>query len=103
VAESAVALIPSISRLRLLRHWGGIQDMTPDGSPFIGRTPLRNLYFNGGWCYQGFKATPAVGWCFAYTIAKNDEHPLSSCYGLDRFELGAELDDYGIGSWTYKQ
>ena len=59
VAECAVALIPSISRLRLLRHWAGIQDMTPDGSPFIGRTPLRNLYLNGGWCYQGFKATPA--------------------------------------------
>ena len=47
---------PAISRLRLLRHWGGIMDMTPDGSPFIGRTPLRNLYINGGWCYQGFKA-----------------------------------------------
>ena len=62
VAECAVALIPAISRLRLLRHWGGIQDMTPDGSPFICKTPARNLYLNGGWCYQGFKATPASGW-----------------------------------------
>jgi sarcosine oxidase subunit beta len=103
VAECAVALIPSISRLRLLRHWAGIQDMTPDGSPFMGRTPLRNLYFNGGWCYQGFKATPAVGECFAYTIANDEEHPLIRGYGLDRFERGAELDDYGIGNWTYKQ
>ena len=48
--------MPCVSRLRLLRHWGGIMDMTPDGSPFIGRTPIRNLYINGGWCYQGFKA-----------------------------------------------
>jgi sarcosine oxidase subunit beta len=103
VAECAVALIPSISKLRLVRHWAGIQDMTPDGSPFICRTPIRNLYLNGGWCYQGFKATPAAGWCFAHTIAHDEEHPLSRCYGLDRFELGGELDDHGVGSWTYKQ
>ena len=103
VAECAVALIPSISRLRLLRHWAGIQDMTPDGSPFICRTPIRNLYLDGGWCYQGFKATPAAGWCFAHTIAHDDEHPLSRRYRLDRFEGGGELDDYGVGNWTYKQ
>ena len=76
VAECAVALIPGMSRLRLLRHWAGIQDMTPDGSPFMGRTPLKNLYLNGGWCYQGFKATPAAGWCMAHTLAHDDEHPL---------------------------
>jgi heterotetrameric sarcosine oxidase beta subunit len=103
VAECATALIPTISRLRLLRHWAGIQDMTPDGSPFICRTPIRHLYLNGGWCYQGFKATPASGWCFAHTIAHDDEHPLSRCYSLDRFERGAELDDNGVGNWTYKQ
>jgi methylglutamate dehydrogenase subunit A len=102
-AECAVALIPSISRLRLLRHWGGIQDMTPDGSPFIGRTPLRDLYFNGGWCYQGFKATPASGWCFAHTIAHEDEHPLVRHLGLDRFERGNGYDEYGLGLWTYRQ
>jgi methylglutamate dehydrogenase subunit A len=103
VAETAVALIPSVSRLRLLRHWAGIQDMTPDGSPFICRTPIRNLYLNAGWCYQGFKATPASGWCFAHTIAHDQEHPLSGCYSLDRFADGGELDDAGIGNWTYKQ
>jgi sarcosine oxidase subunit beta len=103
VAESAVALMPSISRLRLLRHWAGIQDMTPDGSPFICRTPVRNLYLNGGWCYQGFKATPASGWCFAHTIANDVEHPLNRRYSLDRFAQGAELDEDGVGNWTYKQ
>jgi sarcosine oxidase subunit beta len=103
VAECAVALMPSISRLRLVRHWGGIQDMTPDGSPFIGRTPVRNLYLNGGWCYQGFKATPASGWCFAHTIAHDEEHELNRCFSLDRFEKGRALDEFGIGNWTYKQ
>jgi len=103
VAESAVALIPSVSRLRLLRHWAGIQDMTPDGSPLICRTPIRNLYLNGGWCYQGFKATPASGWCFAHTIANDEEHALNRCYSLDRFARGATLDEAGVGNWTYLQ
>jgi len=103
VVESAVALLPSISRLRLLRHWAGIQDMTPDGSPFICRTPVRHLYLNGGWCYQGFKATPASGWCFAHTIAHDEEHALNRCYSLERFERGHQLDEDGVGSWTYKQ
>ena len=103
VAECAVALIPSISRIRLLRHWGGIQDMTPDGSPFIGRTPRDALYLNGGWCYQGFKATPATGWCFAHTIANDEEHPLSRHLSLDRFTRGNGFDEYGLGQWTYRQ
>ena len=103
VAECALALMPSISRLRLLRHWAGIQDMTPDGSPFIGRTPLRDLYLNGGWCYQGFKATPATGWCLAHTIAHGTEHPLIRHLALDRFERNNGFDEYGTGLWTYKQ
>lgn len=103
VAECAVSLMPFISRLRLLRSWGGIQDMTPDGSPFIGRTPVDNLYLNGGWCYQGFKATPASGWTFAHTIANDNEHELNRCFRLDRFKTGRELDEFGIGNWTYKQ
>lgn len=103
VAECAVALIPGISRLKLLRHWAGIQDMTPDGGPFICRTPIRHLYLNGGWCYQGFKATPAAGWCLAATIARDEEHPLVRCYALDRFGRGAEsLDEYGHGHWPYR-
>ena len=103
VAECAVSLMPFISRLRLLRHWGGIMDMTPDGSPFICRTPVRNLYLNGGWCYQGFKATPASGWTYAHTIAHDEEHELNRCFSLDRFALGRELDEHGLGNWTYKQ
>jgi methylglutamate dehydrogenase subunit A len=103
VMECAVNLLPFMSRLRLLRAWGGIQDMTPDGSPFICKTPVRNLYLNGGWCYQGFKAIPASGLTFAHTIANDDEHELNRCFTLDRFEKGLELDEHGVGNWTYKQ
>ena len=103
VAECAVALIPAVSRLRLLRHWGGIMDMTPDGSPFICRTHIDGLYLNGGWCYQGFKATPASGLTFAHTMANNAPHELSADFALDRLMKGKELDEHGIGNWTYKQ
>jgi methylglutamate dehydrogenase subunit A len=103
VAECAVSLLPFMSKLRLLRHWGGIMDMTPDGSPFICKTSVQNLYFNGGWCYQGFKATPASGWTYAHTIAHGEAHKLNSAYTLDRFERGGELDEYGLGNWNYKQ
>ena len=73
VMEEGVALMPSLGRVRVLRHWGGIMDMSMDGSPIIDRTPVDGLYLNCGWCYGGFKATPASGWCFAHT----DRHATS--------------------------
>lgn len=103
VMECLVALIPAASRLRLLRHWGGIQDMTPDGSPYICATPLPNLYLNGGWCYQGFKATPASGWTYAHLLATGEDHPLAAHFQLDRTMRGDGLDEYGLGNWTWKQ
>jgi methylglutamate dehydrogenase subunit A len=103
VAEAAVALMPSISRLRILRHWGGIVDMTPDASPIICRTPVEGLYLNGGWCYGGFKATPASGWCFAHTIVHDEEHPLNAPYSLDRFRTGGTIDEAGVGPYAWLQ
>jgi heterotetrameric sarcosine oxidase beta subunit len=103
VAEAAIALMPSISRLRLLRHWGGIMDMTADGSPIICRTPIEGLYLNGGWCYGGFKATPASGWCFAHTIAHGEEHPLNAAYSLERFKTGRTIDEAGAGPFAWLQ
>jgi methylglutamate dehydrogenase subunit A len=103
VAEAAIALMPCISRIRLLRHWGGVMDMTPDASPIICPTPIDGLYLNGGWCYGGFKATPASGWCFAYTIATGKPHPLVAAYGLDRFRTGHTLDEAGVGPSAWLQ
>ena len=74
VMEAAMALMPMIGRARVLRSWGGIVDMTMDGSPIIDRTPVEGLFLNGGWCYGGFKATPASGWCFAHLIATGEPH-----------------------------
>jgi len=91
------SLIPCLSRLRVLRHWGGIMDMTMDGSPIICKAPVDGLYIDAGWCYGGFKATPGSGWCFAHTIAKDEPHPLSAQFTLDRFRRGATIDEAGAG------
>ena len=97
VMEGGMALWPAIGRTRLLRHWGGIMDMSMDGSPIIDRTPIDGLYLNAGWCYGGFKATPAAGLCFAHTIARDAPHPDSAAYRLDRFATGHTIDEKGMG------
>lgn len=94
---SAKALIPSISRLRILRQWAGVMDMSMDGSPIICKSPIDGLYINGGWCYGGFKATPASGWCFAWTLAKDEPHEDNARFTLDRFRAGCQIDEKGVG------
>ncbi|GBU18760.1 MULTISPECIES: sarcosine oxidase subunit beta family protein [Methylobacterium] len=98
VMEGGMALWPGLGRLRLLRHWGGIMDMSMDGSPIIDRTDIGGLYLNAGWCYGGFKATPAAGFCFAHTIARDEAHPHSAAYRLDRFATGHVIDEKGMGA-----
>jgi methylglutamate dehydrogenase subunit A len=92
-----LALVPALSRLRMLRTWSGVTDMSFDGSPIIGETPVKNLYLNGGWCYGGFKATPASGWTYAHTLATGKPHELNAPFALDRFTSGATIDENGSG------
>ena len=96
--EEAMALMPSIGRLRMLRSWGGVMDMTMDGSPIIDRTPVDGLFLNAGWCIGGFKATPASGLCFAHLMATGEPHAVASSYRLDRFATGRLLDESGGGA-----
>lgn len=98
VCEGAMAVMPAIGRVRVLRSWGGVADMSMDGSPIIDRTPLPGLYLNGGWCYGGFKATPASGWCFAHLLAHDEAHEVARAYRLDRFATGYLLDERGVGA-----
>jgi heterotetrameric sarcosine oxidase beta subunit len=98
VMECAVQLFPAMSRLRYLRQWGGIMDMSMDGSPIIDRTPIEGLFLSCGWCYGGFKATPASGWCFAHTIATGQPHALNAAFRLDRFASGHVIDEKGAGA-----
>jgi sarcosine oxidase subunit beta len=93
-----MSLMPIIGRVRIIRAWGGVVDMSMDGSPIIDRTPVDGLYLNAGWCYGGFKATPASGWCFAHLIAKNEPHTTAKAYRLDRFANGYMIDEKGVGA-----
>ncbi len=97
VLQSGMALMPSIGRIRLLRHWAGVMDMSMDGSPIISKTSTEGLYLNAGWCYGGFKAVPAAGWCFAHTIAQDQPHKLNEGFTLNRFERGYLIDEKGVG------
>ena len=69
-----------------------------DGSPIIDRTHIESLYFNGGWCYGGFKATPASGWCYAHLLATDTPHEYAKEYRFNRFEKGLMIDEKGVGN-----
>ena len=98
VCEGGMALMPMIGRARILRSWGGLMDMSMDGSPFIDKTHIDGLYFNGGWCYGGFKATPASGWCYAHLLANDAPHELATKFQLNRFKTGSMIDEKGMGA-----
>ncbi|RWA96287.1 sarcosine oxidase subunit beta [Mesorhizobium sp.] len=98
VMSEMLALFPGLARVRMLRSWGGLCDMTMDGSPIITTGPLPGMYLNCGWCYGGFKATPASGWCFAWTIARDEPHEFNAPFTLDRFYRGLIIDDKGQGA-----
>ena len=99
VMEAAMTLMPMIGQARVLRSWGGIMDMTPDGSPIIDKSPIDGLYLDCGWCYGGFKAVPASGFALAHLVATDTPHDTATGFRLDRFRTGRGIiDEEGTGS-----
>lgn len=99
VIEAACTLMPAITKAKVLRSWGGIMDMSSDGSPIIDKTHIDGLYLNCGWCYGGFKATPGSGHVFAHLMATGNPHPTAAHHRLDRFRTGAGvMDEEATGS-----
>ena len=96
--EAIVELFPVFSRVRMLRMWGGIVDISPDACPIMSKTAVDGLYFNCGWGTGGFKATPGSGWAFAHTIARDEPHELNAPFDLRRFETGALIDEHGAAA-----
>ena len=101
VAAAGLTLMPGLARLKVLRQWGGVMDMTMDGSPIISKTPVAGLLINGGWCYGGFKAIPAGGMTTAYLIARGEPHPVAAHLDLGRFAAGRTVDERGIGPFPF--
>ena len=95
---AAVELFPIFSRAHVLRTWAGIVDVAPDASPILGLTPIEQLYVNCGWGTGGFKATPAAGWVYAYTLAHGKPHELNAPFTLERFTTGALIDEHGAAA-----
>lgn len=97
--ETMRAMVPALGKARLLRSWGGIMDMTPDGSPIIDHSGIDGLYLNCGWCYGGFKAIPGGGNAYAHLIATDRPHGAATKFKLDRFRSGYGLmDEEGTGA-----
>ena len=90
---ATLELFPCLSRMKLMRQWGGIVDISPDSSPIISKTPVKGFYLNGGWGTGGFKAIPAGGDTFAYTIANDQAHELVEPFSLERFAKGRLIDE----------
>ena len=95
---AVVELFPLFSRMKMLRHWGGIVDICPDASPIVSKTHINGLYFNCGWGTGGFKATPGSGWVFAHTIANDEPHKLNAPYTINRFSSGELVDEHGAAA-----
>jgi sarcosine oxidase, subunit beta len=91
--EAICELFPTVRRMRMLRNWGGVVDVTPDRSPIIGKTPVPGLFVNCGWGTGGFKATPGSGHVFAHWLARGEPHPLAAPFTLDRFRSGRLIDE----------
>ena len=86
-------MFPIFTRMRMLRKWGGIVDVTPDRSPIIAKTPVPGLYVNCGWGTGGFKATPGSAKVFAHTIARDEPHPINAPFTIERFATGRLIDE----------
>ena len=96
--QAIMELFPYFSRVRMLRQWGGIVDISPDACPIISKTPINGLYLNCGWGTGGFKATPGSGWVFAHTLANDEPHQLNAPFSLERFSTGALIDEHGAAA-----
>ena len=91
--DAICEMFPMFGRMKILRSWGGIVDVTPDRSPILAKTPVPGLYVNCGWGTGGFKATPGSGHVFAHTIANDNPHPINAGFTLERFRSGRLIDE----------
>ncbi|OUS32943.1 sarcosine oxidase subunit beta [Rhodobacterales bacterium 56_14_T64] len=95
IEETVRALVetfPMVSRLKMLRQWGGIVDVTGDRSPIISKTPVGNVFVNCGWGTGGFKSIPGSGWGMAELMATGHSS-LTEAFTIDRFKEGQFIDE----------
>lgn len=91
--DAICEMFPIFTRMKMLRTWGGIVDVTPDRSPIVAKTPIKGLYVNCGWGTGGFKSTPGSAHVFAHTIARDEPHPINAGFTIERFKTGRLIDE----------
>jgi len=91
--DAICEMFPIFTRMKMLRSWGGVVDVTPDRSPILSKTPVQGLYVNCGWGTGGFKATPGSGHVVAHTIARDEPHKINAGFTLERFRTGRLIDE----------
>lgn len=93
VLSGLIDMAPILARVKLLRQWAGVVDVTPDSSPIIGPSGIPGFYLNCGWGTGGFKAIPAGGYLLAHCIAQDSHHTISAPFDLQRFTTGRLIDE----------
>ncbi len=98
LAEQVLALMPALAKVRVLRQWAGLCDMTPDFSPVMGPTPVEGFWVDVGWGTYGFKAGPVSGEAMAECLATGRPPAIIASFGLDRFTAGALVGERGAAA-----
>jgi sarcosine oxidase subunit beta len=98
LAGHVLELMPALSKVRLLRQWAGLCDMTPDFSPIMGPTPVGGFLVDVGWGTYGFKAGPVSGEAMAECIASGQTPEIIAAFGLERFTAGALVGEKGAAA-----
>jgi sarcosine oxidase subunit beta len=98
LATHIIELMPGLSKMRLLRQWGGLCDMTPDFSPIMGGTGVDGFYVDAGWGTYGFKAGPVSGEAMAQCIATGRTPEIIATFGLGRFGEGRLVGEKGAAA-----
>ncbi|MDH3293740.1 MAG: FAD-dependent oxidoreductase, partial [Acidimicrobiia bacterium] len=98
LAGHVLELMPGVSRMRLLRQWAGLCDMTPDYSPVMGFTPVEGFLCDVGWGTYGFKAAPGSGEAMAEAVATKRTPKLIEAFGLERFATGQLVGEKGAAA-----
>lgn len=98
LASHVLELMPALSKMRVLRQWAGLCDMTPDYSPIMGFTPVEGFLVDVGWGTYGFKAGPVSGEAMAQLIADNKTPQIIEAFALERFGTGELLGEKGAAS-----
>jgi sarcosine oxidase subunit beta len=100
-ARHVLELLPQLERLKVLRTWTGLCDLSPDYSPILGRTEVENFHISAGWGTYGFKAAPIVGTTLAELVATQRTPDLIAPFALERFHTDTLVSELAAAAVSH--